>query len=124
MQRFARRSRPLAVVPTEILAALADPTRRQILEHLSLTGPQTATGLAEEFQVSRQAVAKHLGQLKDAGLAGDTRSGRENWFEAKPEGLNQLSTWIERVQGEWSSRLELLAASLSPVEDEDGGQQR
>lgn len=111
-------------MPTQVLAALADPTRRQILERLSAGGPHTATALAEEFQVSRQAVAKHLGQLKHAGLARDTRRGRENWFEARPDGLDHLNAWIERIQGEWNKRLELLAASLSAAEDEDGDEQR
>lgn len=111
-------------MPTLVLSALADPTRRQILEQLSRAGPNTATGLAEDFELSRQAVAKHLLQLKDAGLAVDNRVGRENWFEARPNGLDQLGSWIDRVQSDWSGRLELLASSLSPVQHEDRDEQR
>lgn len=95
-----------------VFAALADPNRRRIVELLTERGSDTATGLAVELQISRQAAAKHLAQLADAGLATATKAGRETRFEARTEGLDQVSAWVEQVEGEWRRRLNKLAQTL------------
>ena len=64
-----------------VFAALADPTRRRIVRELSADGPLTATQLAARIGISRQATAKHLLALADAGLASAERHGRETRFE-------------------------------------------
>ena len=93
-------------------SALADPTRRQIVELLVDGGPSTATALAGELAITRQAVAKHLQLLAGAGIATSTRVGRETRFQADLDGFDAVRAWIERVEGQWSRRLALLAESL------------
>ena len=90
-------------------SALGDPTRRSILERLSTEGPATATALADEIGISRQAVAKHLKLLADVGLAVSERRGRETLFRAELDALDAVGSWLDRVQGEWKLRLERLA---------------
>ncbi len=99
-------------------AALADPTRRHILELLARDGPSTATALAGELDISRQAVSKHLQLLAGAGVANSRRIGRETQFEAIPDGLGDVQRWITRIEAGWADRLQLLARSL---DDGDAG---
>lgn len=93
-------------------AALADPTRRQIVELLVGDGPSTATALAGELHITRQAVAKHLQLLAGAGIATSQRVGRETRFEASLDGFADVRAWIEHLESQWSLRLARLAASL------------
>ena len=95
-----------------VFGALSDPTRRHIIEQLGRHGPQTATGLSAELGITRQAVAKHLQLLAEAGLATSTRVGREARYAADFETLDAVSGWIDRVQGEWKRRLDLLAEGI------------
>ena len=94
---------------SDVFAVLGDPTRRSILERLSTDGPATATRLADEVGISRQAVAKHLNLLADVGLAASERQGRETLFRAELGALDDVGAWLDRVQGEWKLRLERLA---------------
>jgi DNA-binding transcriptional ArsR family regulator len=86
-------------------AALADPTRRQVIALLADRGSGTATEIARELPVSRQAVAKHLAALDDAGLAAGRREGRETRYRLTPEPLEQAVAWIASVGAEWDERL-------------------
>lgn len=99
-------------------AALADPTRRQILEILVRDGPSTATTLAGQLDISRQAVAKHLQLLAGAGVAAGERVGRETRFEVRTEGFRDVRSWIATMEDRWTSRLDLLARSLQAEEPE------
>ena len=92
---------------SDVFAALADPTRRAVLEHLS-KGDATATQIAAGLPVSRQAVAKHLGVLEDAGLVRARKTGRENRFAPTPAPLTEAISWMARVGGEWDDRLAAL----------------
>ena len=94
---------------SDVFAVLGDPTRRSILERLRTEGPATATALADEIGISRQAVAKHLKLLADVGLAVSERRGRETLFRAELDALDAVGSWLDRVQGEWKLRLERLA---------------
>lgn len=98
-------------------AALADPTRRRIVEMLVSGGPATATSLAGELDISRQAVAKHLQLLAGAGVAASERVGRETRFEARVEGFGPVNRWLETVEGQWTERLHLLAESVHRIDD-------
>ncbi len=115
-----------AVIERDPFAALADPTRRHILELLARDGPSTATALAGELDISRQAVAKHLQLLAGAGVADGQRVGRETRFEATPGGLAEVQRWIAHIEDRWTSRLDLLArsveaASARPSPTQPGG---
>jgi DNA-binding transcriptional ArsR family regulator len=102
----------IAVADTDPFAALADPTRRQIVEMLAGSGPTTATALAGRLDISRQAVAKHLQLLAGAGIATSKRVGRETQFAASIGGFGDVRSWLDEVEGQWSDRLALLAKSL------------
>jgi DNA-binding transcriptional ArsR family regulator len=99
--------------PDAVFAALADPTRRGILRTVSARGPLTATALAAELPISRQAVAKHLGLLRDAGLVRADRRGRETCFSADPKPLDDLASWATQTGRRWERRLARLRDQLS-----------
>ena len=88
-----------------VLAALADPTRRDLLTALAQVGRASATQLAERLPVSRQAVVKHLGVLTGAGLVSGGRTGREVLYEVRPDPLQASARWLDEVAGAWDRRL-------------------
>lgn len=89
----------------DVLGALADPTRRDLLERLSLHGFATATTLAEELPITRQAVVQHLAVLDAVGLVHGERSGRERRFEVRPERLSEAARWMSLLAARWDQRL-------------------
>lgn len=95
----------------EIFAALADPTRRQVIRMLS-EGETTASRLADDLPVSRQAIAKHLSALEEAGLVASERVGRENRYRLTPEPMSHAMSWMASVGAEWDQRLARLAKHL------------
>jgi DNA-binding transcriptional ArsR family regulator len=94
--------------PQPLFAALADPTRRAVFERLSSQGPASATTLAAELPVTRQAVAKHLAALDEAGLVERTTVGREVRYTAVIDPLTDVTSWVSRVGAEWDARLSRL----------------
>jgi DNA-binding transcriptional ArsR family regulator len=96
----------------DVFAALADPNRRHLLESISQRGQATATELAAELPVTRQAVAKHLGALARAGLVASERAGRETHYRVTPEPLEEALLWITTVGAEWDTRLARLRRHL------------
>jgi DNA-binding transcriptional ArsR family regulator len=99
-----------------VFDALADPSRRFVLETLAARGSATTTELAGELPVTRQAVAKHLRSLHRAGLVRSQRRGRERRYELDPAPLDDAAGWIARVGSEWDARLGRLARHLDPGE--------
>ena len=97
-----------------VFSALSDPNRRYVVEALAERGEATATELAAELPVTRQAVSKHLGFLRDAGLVEATRAGRETRYRLTPGPLGQAAGWIERVGAQWDDRLAALRRHLRP----------
>jgi DNA-binding transcriptional ArsR family regulator len=93
----------------DVFTALADPTRRFVLETLATRGDATATELAAELPVTRQAVAKHLAALGEAGLVDARRAGRETRYRLTPEPLGDAVGWLERI---WDERLDALRRHL------------
>lgn len=88
-----------------VLVALADPTRRQLLDLLAAQGEATATTLAERVPVSRQAVVKHLGVLDAAGLVSGSRVGREVRYAVRPAALDATARWMASLAADWDRRL-------------------
>jgi DNA-binding transcriptional ArsR family regulator len=88
-----------------VIAALADPTRRQLLDLLATQGEATATTLAEGLPVSRQAVVKHLAVLDAAGLVAGGRVGREVRYAVRPAALDATARWMAGLAAEWDRRL-------------------
>ena len=89
----------------ELWAAVADPTRRRLLDALLAQGDATATTLARELPVTRQAVAKHLAVLDRAGLVRGGRQGREVRYAVRPERLDLAARSLARVASQWDQRL-------------------
>jgi DNA-binding transcriptional ArsR family regulator len=88
-----------------VLAALADSTRRQLLDLLAAEGEATATTLAKRVPVSRQAVVKHLAVLHAAGLVSGSRVGREVRYAVRPAALTATARWMAALAADWDRRL-------------------
>ena len=95
-----------------VFAALSDPTRREVLELIGRRGEASATGLARELPVSRQAVNKHLASLAGAGLVAERRDGRQVLYRLTPEPMSEAMGWMAQVGGEWDARLAALRRHL------------
>lgn len=96
-----------------IFSALADANRRYLVEVLAERGTATATELAGELPVTRQAVSKHLAALDEAGLVEGTRAGREVRYRLTPGPLADAAAWIADVGAAWDERLEALRRHVS-----------
>ena len=91
-----------------VFAALADPTRRQVMRHISEQGEASASELAARLPISRQAVTKHLNALSDAGLVASDVRGRERRYRLTPEPMSTALSWMVDVGAAWDERLEAL----------------
>lgn len=91
-----------------VFAALADPTRRRLLELLGRRPACSATTLARQLPVSRQAVVQHLAVLEGAGLVASHRAGREVLFSVRPGQLAATASWLAARAGAWQERLQAL----------------
>jgi DNA-binding transcriptional ArsR family regulator len=94
-----------------VFGALADPMRRRLFSEIA-THPSTATELANGLPISRQAVAKHLNSLSDAGLVERKRAGRDVRYRVTPQPLSEAVSWMAEVGGQWDERLARLARTL------------
>ena len=93
-------------------AALADPTRRNILERLTI-GATSVTALAEPFRVSLPTISKHLRVLEKAGLVIRTRQGRVHQMRADPEPLRKASSWMTHYVHHWEGQFTVMDRILS-----------
>lgn len=101
-----------------VLVALADPTRRAVLDDLGRRPASSATELADRMPVSRQAVLKHLGVLRDARLVTSAKSGREVLFEVRTEQLVRTAAWMTSLAAAWDDRLsDLKRRAEAPAPD-------
>jgi DNA-binding transcriptional ArsR family regulator len=91
---------------SNVVTALADPTRRQIFEHLA-EGPQSVGALALKMPISRPAVSQHLRVLKEAGLVSDRAEGTRRVYQIDPAGLGIIRQWLDRF---WDRALEAFQA--------------
>ncbi len=96
-----------------VFGALSDPTRRRVVETLARGGTVTASGLANQLPMTRQAVSKHLSALHGAELVSASKVGRETHYELRPQPLDEAARWIQMVSAEWDDRLEALGRSLA-----------
>ena len=104
----------MATYQADPWAALADPTRRDILERL-LVRPRPVGELAEDLPISRPAVSQHLKVLKDAGLVADIQAGTRRIYHVQPDGLSALRAELDRF---WSQALTAFKTVVeAPPED-------
>jgi DNA-binding transcriptional ArsR family regulator len=100
------------------LAALADPTRRQVFERLR-RGPRSVGEIAEGMPVSRPAVSQHLGVLKAAGLVTDEAQGTRRVYRIDPQGLGPLRQWLDQFWDEAMSNFAAEVERTKPRRKED-----
>jgi DNA-binding transcriptional ArsR family regulator len=89
-----------------VLAALAEPMRRRLLDILAARDEATATTLAERLPISRQAVVKHLAVLTNAGLVTSRKQGREVLYSLQPEKIQITARWMANLAAGWDTRLQ------------------
>lgn len=92
-------------------AALADPTRRRLLEALR-AGDARITDLAAPLPMTFAGVSRHIGVLESAGLVRREVRGREHWLSLQPDGLSEARRWMDEQTEFWSARADALAARL------------
>jgi DNA-binding transcriptional ArsR family regulator len=96
---------------SDVFRAIADPTRRAILDRLRL-GPRPVNALAAEFSQSRPAISRHLRVLRSAAIVVEDRAGRERIYRLQPEKLRDVATWIEGYATFWRISLDRLKSHL------------
>lgn len=101
------------------LLAIADPTRRRIVELLA-ERERTSGELVEEFDMSAPAISQHLNVLRDAGLVVTRAEGQSRIQSLNPHGFDEVEAWLEKTRSIWSSRLDALERELR-AEDEAAG---
>ncbi len=92
-----------------VFAALSDPTRLRMLDWVAEGNARTATALAAQLPISRQAVSKHLEVLVDARLVSAAKVGRETRYQVESSGLDPVAAWLERRASMWDDRLAAFA---------------
>lgn len=103
--------------PADRFAALADPTRRQLLERLA-TGDRTVTELMAGLDMSQAAVSAHLRVLREAGLVEAHPEGRRRRYRLRPAGLSELRDWLEELERFWQARLAALGGYLERARED------
>lgn len=98
------------------MLALADPTRRAILERLT-AGAARITDVAQPFAISLNAVSKHIRILERAALVVRVRQGREHVLSLNPAALDEAAAWIETQRQFWNTRLDALERALAEHDD-------
>ena len=88
-----------------VFVALADPSRRQVIGVLAARGTATATAVAQDLLITRQAVTKHLATLADAGLVDSAKTGREVRYQLRGAPLRLAARWLDSAAGAWDGRL-------------------
>ena len=92
----------------DMFVALADPTRRNILELLAKRGELSATAIYEQFPVSPQAVSQHLKVLREANLVEMEKHAQKHLYRINPQTLSQFEEWVNKMQRMWSERFDAL----------------
>lgn len=96
----------------DMFVALADPTRRDILELLASSGELSATAIYEQFPVSPQAVSQHLKVLREAHLVDMEKRAQKHLYRLNPQALSEFEAWVQQVQQRWSERFDALDVVL------------
>ena len=98
-----------------MFSALADPTRRAIIERLSLSAARV-TEVAEPFAMSLNAVSKHIRVLEASGVVARRRQGRDHILSINTRSLDEIDGWIERTRRYWEQRLDAMERLLRELE--------
>jgi DNA-binding transcriptional ArsR family regulator len=101
----------------DVFQAIADPTRRAIINMIA-TQSLNLNAVAENFDVSRPAISKHIKILTECGLIVIKQQGRERFCEAKLDKLNEVSHWVEQYRQFWEQKLDSLERYLHELQSE------
>lgn len=101
----------------DVFQAIADPTRRAILGLLAIQS-LTLNAVADNFDISRPAVSKHVKVLSECGLIEIRQQGRERYCEARLDKLNEVSQWVEQYRQFWERRFDALELYLEKLKKE------
>jgi len=96
----------------DMFVALADPTRRTILELLATNGELSATAIYEQFFVSPQAISQHLKVLREAHLVEMEKHAQKHLYRLNPQTLSQFEAWVQQTRQRWEERFEALDTVL------------
>jgi DNA-binding transcriptional ArsR family regulator len=96
-----------------VLSALADPTRRAIIERLAAKGEMPVGDIARPFRISAPAISRHLGILEKAGLIERRIVGQHRMIRSRPDALKPLEGWLTRQQRHWSGAFDRLEAAIA-----------
>lgn len=102
----------------QTFAALADPTRRAILDRLG-SGAKTLSELAAPLPMSLMAVQKHVKVLEEAGLVETEKLGRSRHVKLRPGGIDPVREWVRRAEARWKAAFDRLARALEEEEEEE-----
>ena len=98
-------------ISDDVFRAIADPTRRALLDRLK-DEEESVSMLADEFDISLPAISQHLRVLRGAGLVAERRVGRERWYRLEPEPLRTVVDWLARYEVLWQTGLRNLRKHL------------
>lgn len=99
----------------DVFQAIADPTRRQIISMIS-TQSLNLNAVADQFDMSRPAISKHIKILTECGLITIKQQGRERYCEAQLSKLNEVSDWVEQYRQFWEAKLDSLEQYLNKLQ--------
>jgi DNA-binding transcriptional ArsR family regulator len=102
------------MIKRDVFQGIADPTRRSILSIISAKS-LNVNAVAENFEVSRTAIYKHLKILTECGLVVIRQQGRERYCEAKLQRLDEVTEWVEQYRKVWEARLDSLEEYLQTI---------
>ena len=114
---FASKHLHIMKARRDVYQAIADPTRRAIINMIS-SKPQNVNSIAEEFDVSRQAISLHVKILTDCGLIVIRQQGRDRFCEAQLDKLSEVSVWVDQYRQHWERKLDALETYLEKIKKE------
>ncbi|HEX8932467.1 MAG TPA: metalloregulator ArsR/SmtB family transcription factor [Patescibacteria group bacterium] len=92
----------------DMFAALADPTRRTIIEMLSDNGQLSASDIYNHFNVSHPAISQHLKILRESKLVDMEKRAQQRLYQVNPEAVSEIEFWIAKVKKQWNNRFDIL----------------
>lgn len=99
----------------DVFQAIADPTRREIVNLLAHKS-MNLNSVAENFDISRPAISRHIRILTECGLIVIKQEGRERYCEAKLKKLNEVAEWVEQYKSFWNKKLDSLESYLEEIQ--------
>ena len=103
---------------TTVFQALADPTRRAVIERLT-RGPAPMTELARPFAMALPSFSQHLGVLESCGIVRSKKVGRVRTYRLAPDPLKKAETWMARQRSQWAQRLDQLDAYANKLQEKE-----